>query len=52
VARAGRFALTARLLSGAPKAAAARLFDALAGAVAGDPAAAEEAARVRKLYAV
>ncbi len=50
VARAGRFALTVRLLTGAPKANAAALFDQLAAA-ATEPDAAAEVARVRKLYA-
>jgi hypothetical protein len=51
VARAGRFALTVRLLTGAPKASAAALFDQLAAA-ATEPDAVAEAVRVRKLYAV
>ena len=52
VARAGRFALTARLLAAAGRAAGARLFDALAAEAAPDAEAAAELARVRKLYAV
>lgn len=54
VALAGRFSLTSRLLVGAPKAAAARLFDDLAASAAegADGTAAAEVARVRKLYAV